>query len=274
MRTSGKRYCMANAKNKLYATFPRTARYDLQWVRQHSMGENVLFNLESLTTLVPLKPGMRVLDLGCGKAISSIFLAKEYQVQVWAVDEAIAPTENLARIQEADLGQSVFPLQGNARDLPFPEEYFDAVMVVDAYTYFGTDEKYLPYICKFIKPGGYLAIADVCFTREITTLQEVPPFLRKDFQNYWYFIHSINWWQQLWEKTGLVTIKTAEVLPAAQLIREEYIRDYADKQFKDPFVRALTADKQGLITFFRLIAQRTDRNAYLQTYKPKSAKKS
>ncbi|MDQ3290929.1 MAG: class I SAM-dependent methyltransferase [Bacteroidota bacterium] len=260
---------MAISKNKLYATFPRSARYDQQWVRQHSMGENVLFNLESLTTLVPLKPGMRLLDLGCGKAISSIFLAKEYGVRVWAVDEAIAPTENLERVQEAGVADTVFPLQGNARELPFPEEYFDAVIVVDAYTYFGTDEKYLPYICKFIKPGGYLAIADVCFTREITTLQEVPSFLRKDFQNYWYFIHSINWWRQLWEKTGLVEITTAEELPAADLIRQEYIRDYQGKQHKDPFARALAADSEGIISFFRLIARRTDKNAYLQTYKPK-----
>ncbi|QNF33870.1 methyltransferase domain-containing protein [Adhaeribacter swui] len=260
---------MSAAKKRLYATFPRSAHYDPQWVREHSMGENVLFNLESLTSELHLKPGMRVLDLGCGKAISSIFLAKEYGVQVWAVDEAISPTENLERVQEAGLADKVFPLQGNARELPFPEEYFDAVIVVDSYTYFGTDEKYLPYICKFIKPSGYLAIADVCFTREITTLQEVPGFLRKDFQNYWYFIHAITWWQQLWEKTGLVEIKTAETLPAADLIRQEYIRDFEDKKFKDPFARALADDKQGLISFFRLIARRTQKNAYLQSYKPK-----
>lgn len=261
---------MATSKKQIHTTFPRSAQYDPQWVRQHSMGENVLFNLESLTTLVPLKPGMRVLDLGCGKAISSIFLAKEYGVQVWAVDEAISPTDNLPRLQEAEVDHMVFPLLGSARDLPFPEEYFDAIMVVDAYTYFGTDEKYLPYICKFIKPGGYLAIADVCFTREINSLNEVPRFLQKDFTKYWYFIHSIEWWQHLWLKTGLVEILTAENLPAADLIREQYIRDYKDKQFKDPFVRALTVDKGKLITFFRLIARRTDHDAYLQTYKSKS----
>ena len=33
-----------------------------------------------------LEPGMRVLDLGCGKGLSSIFLAKEFGVQVWAAD--------------------------------------------------------------------------------------------------------------------------------------------------------------------------------------------
>src|SRR6478672_11077385 len=134
--------------------FPRATSYDPAWVQQHSMGENVLFNLESLTEKMQLKPGMRVLDLGCGKAVSSVFLATEFKVQVWAVDKAISATENLARIEEGNVTKSVFPLQADARALPFPEAYFDVIIVVDSYTYFGTDEKYLPYICRFLKPGG------------------------------------------------------------------------------------------------------------------------
>jgi cyclopropane fatty-acyl-phospholipid synthase-like methyltransferase len=37
-------------------------------------------------TSMDLKPSMRVLDLGCGRAMSSIFLHREFDVQVWAVD--------------------------------------------------------------------------------------------------------------------------------------------------------------------------------------------
>ena len=249
------------------AAFPKATQYDQQWVRQHSMGENVLYNLESLTSVLPLAPGMRVLDLGCGKGISSVFLAKEFQLQVWAVDEAISPTETLLRVREADCENLVFPLQLDARNLCFPEEYFDAVIVVDSYTYFGTDEKYLPYISRFIKPGGYLAIADVCFTREIDSLRQVPAFLRKDYQHFWYYIHTVGWWRKLWEKTGLMDILTAEELPAAPLIREEYIQDYQHAYHKDPFAKALKKDKDHLITFFRLVGRRTGQAAYLQSYK-------
>ena len=46
------------------SAFPKATQYDQEWVRQHSMGENVLYNLESLTEVLSLKPGMRVLDLG------------------------------------------------------------------------------------------------------------------------------------------------------------------------------------------------------------------
>jgi cyclopropane fatty-acyl-phospholipid synthase-like methyltransferase len=252
---------------RLKNLFPRAAKYDQQWVAKHSMGENVLFNLESLTAVMPLKPGMRVLDLGCGKAISSIFLANEFNVQVWAVDEAISPTENQNRIIEAGFENKVFPLQADARSLPFAEGFFDAVIVVDSYTYFGTDEKYLPYICRFLKPDGYIAIADVCFKEEIETLHQVPAFLRKDFQDYWYFVHSVEWWRKLWEKTGLVTIKAAEIMPAAPAIRQQYVNDYAGTGKKDPFAKALQKDKKEIISFFRLVGQRTSKEVYLQSYK-------
>src|SRR5690348_13668358 len=70
----------------LETAVPRASRYDLAWADAHSLGENVLLFAESLCRVLPLQPGMRVLDLGCGHALSSIFLAREFDVTVWAVD--------------------------------------------------------------------------------------------------------------------------------------------------------------------------------------------
>ncbi|MEZ5227484.1 MAG: hypothetical protein R2710_12635 [Acidimicrobiales bacterium] len=46
------------------------------------MGPNALWLTEALTEVMTIEPGMKVLDLGCGKAMSSIFLAKEFGAQV------------------------------------------------------------------------------------------------------------------------------------------------------------------------------------------------
>lgn len=248
--------------------FPRSARYDLTWVKENSMGENVLFNLESLMQVLPLKPGMRVLDLACGKAISAIFLAKEYDVEVWAVDEAVAVTENYKRICESGYENKVFPLQIDARHLPFPESFFDAVIIIDSYTYFGTDDKYLPYLAKFLKPEGRIGIVDVAFTHEIETFAQVPAFLKADYSRYWYFIHSVEWWKKMWERTGLVKITCAEMLPEeeATAIKEQYIADYRDNP-KEPFARALKEDTENLISIFRLVAMRLPKEVVLQDYK-------
>ncbi len=99
------------------ALFPRAARYHPDWVIGNGMtgAGNTLWLTEWLAGALELKPGMRVLDLGCGRAISSIFLAREYGVEVWATDLWISATENLLRICDAGLDGRVFPIHADAR---------------------------------------------------------------------------------------------------------------------------------------------------------------
>jgi cyclopropane fatty-acyl-phospholipid synthase-like methyltransferase len=92
------------------ARFPRSAKYDPEWVLKGWMGPNVLWLAEWLCEKMDLKPGMRVLDMGCGKALSSVFLAKEFGVQVWANDLWISATENWQRIKEAGLEKQIYPM--------------------------------------------------------------------------------------------------------------------------------------------------------------------
>ncbi|HXO03842.1 MAG TPA: methyltransferase domain-containing protein, partial [Stellaceae bacterium] len=74
-----------------------------------------------------LRTGMRILDLGCGKATSSIFLAREFGAEVWAADGATSPSENRKRAVALGCEASVFPLRVNAHSLPFAKEFFDVV---------------------------------------------------------------------------------------------------------------------------------------------------
>ena len=147
--------------------FPRSNKYDPEWVIENRMGLNALWLTEWLCESMQMKPGMRVLDLGCGKALSSIFLAKEFGVQVWATDLWIEATENLQRIEESGLAESVFPIQADARELPFAYGFFDAILAVDSYIYFGTDDLYLDYIQKFLKHSGQIGIVVNCFMQEL-----------------------------------------------------------------------------------------------------------
>lgn len=98
--------------------YPRSSKFDPEWVQKNEMGPNVLWLTESLTQVLELKPGMRVLHLGCGKAMSSIFLAKEFDVQVWATDLWIDASDNLLRIRDAGLEDKVFPIHAEAHALP------------------------------------------------------------------------------------------------------------------------------------------------------------
>ena len=126
--------------------FSRASRYNPEWVLAGvSGGANPLWLTEWLTESLELKPGMRILDLGCGRALSSIFLRREFGVQVWATDLWFNAAENLQRVRDAGLDDGVFPIHADARSLPFAEGFFDAIISIDSFVYYGTDEHYLNY---------------------------------------------------------------------------------------------------------------------------------
>jgi cyclopropane fatty-acyl-phospholipid synthase-like methyltransferase len=66
--------------------FPLSSKYDIKWVIENEMGPSSLWLMEYLTEKINIKKEMTILDLGCGKAMSSIFLAKEYGPQIIAAD--------------------------------------------------------------------------------------------------------------------------------------------------------------------------------------------
>ncbi len=84
--------------------FLRSSKYHPEWVLAGvSGGANPLWMTEWLAEALDLRPGMRVLDLGCGKAVSSIFLRREFGVQVWATDLWFSASENLQRFRDAGI---------------------------------------------------------------------------------------------------------------------------------------------------------------------------
>ena len=119
---------------------------------------------------------MRVLDLGCGRGASSVFLHREFGVQVWAADLWFDVAERRRRIEDAGVGDAVFPVHAEAHALPFAPEFFDAVVSIDSFPYYGTDDLYLGYLTRFVRPGGWIGIAGSGLTSEIDG--PVPEHLR------------------------------------------------------------------------------------------------
>ncbi|MCX6017117.1 MAG: methyltransferase domain-containing protein [Chloroflexi bacterium] len=190
--------------------YPRSAQYDPQWVMCNLMGPNPLWLAEALCERLELRPGMRVLDMGCGKALTSIFLAREFGVQVWANDLWISATENWGRIRAAGLESSVFPIHAEAHALPYAEGFFDAIVSVDAYHYFGTDDLYIGEITRFLRPGGAIGVVSPGLSEEFdVTPEHLQPHWEWDFVSF----HSPAWWSRHWARTGKVQVECADLLP-------------------------------------------------------------
>ena len=238
--------------------FPRSAAYDEEWVNANRMGPNVLWLAESLAGRMTLEPGMRVMDLGCGKALSSVFLAREFGVEVWATDLWIKPTENWERIREAGLEGQVHPIYAEAHQLPYAEGFFDAIVSLDAYQYFGTADLYLQYLAPFLRPGGEIGIVCPAFRREVGP-DDVPGYLADLYgEGGFHAFHTAGWWRDHFRKAAVVEVTVAEEPPESDAIWEEFIPHTRPHEQE-----ALGADETGehLLTFARVIARRNQEAA-------------
>lgn len=117
----------------------RSQKYDKRLARKCMAGPNALYLTEELTDSMHLEPGMLVLDLGCGRALSSVFLAREYGVRVYAVDKNEYASETCNMLRDQGLENEVFPIQADAAALPLPHGAFDALVCVNAYHNFGME---------------------------------------------------------------------------------------------------------------------------------------
>ncbi len=233
--------------------YPLSSKYDPDWILQNAMGSHCLWLQEALTQAMNLKPGLRVLDLGCGKAISSIFLAKEFGVQVWATDLWNSPSDNLQRIRNMDLEDKVFPIHADAQDLPFAEGFFDALISVNSLFFYVADGDFLrEKILKYVKPGGEIGIIVPGFYREYT--DGVPDALKPywlEELNKW---HTLDWWTECFTASGVVDILIADTLPDNEgntIYKKSCMMINAHEE---PF-NVIAGDN---ITFIRIIAKRKE----------------
>jgi SAM-dependent methyltransferase len=233
--------------------FPRSSRYNPEWIKSSaSGGANSLWLTEWLTESLTLNPGMRVLDLGCGRAASSIFLGREFGVQVWATDLWFSVSENLKRIRDASVEGSVFPIHADAWSLPFASDFFDAIVSIDSYYYYGTNDLYLNYLARFVKPGGQLGIVGAGLVKEIEG--PLPEHLRRWWtQDLWGF-HSPSWWRQHWERTGIMEIEVADSMTDGWQRWLDWHRAIApDNELE---INALEADRGVYLGYGRLVGRR------------------
>ena len=233
--------------------FPRSSKYNPEWIRASvSGGANPLWLSEWIAQGMNLQPGMRVLDLGCGRAMSSIFLHREFGVQVWAADLLFSVSENYQRIRDAGVENGVFPIHSDARSLPFAAEFFDVIVSIDSFVYYGTDDLYLNSLARFLKPGGQLGIAGAGLMQEIQST--VPEHLQKWWTPDLWCLHSAAWWQRHWERSGILEIEAADTLPDGWRWWEKWHQMIAPDNKVE--IEALQADGGCYLGYVRVIGRK------------------
>jgi SAM-dependent methyltransferase len=241
--------------------FPKSAAYHPDWILANGSGGNALWLTEWLTEALPLKPGMRVLDLGCGRLLSSLFLAREFGVQVYATDLWVPASENQRRIVDAEFDGRVIPIHADARSLPFAADFFDAIVCVDAYYYFGTDALYLNYLAQFVKPGGPIGVAGAGLTQELP--DPLPPHLQAWCTQDLFSLQSAAWLSRLWSRTKILDVEVADTMPDGWRVWIDWHHQIAPDNHVE--IAAIEADAGRHIGYVRVVGRRNG-NVKLEDY--------
>ena len=122
----------------------------------HSAANNAAY-------LLPLlRPGLRLLDFGCGSGDISTGLAKTIAPgELHGVDleeEQIEQARSLA--VSAGVGNSVFHV-GDVTALPFPDGFFDVSHCHDVLMYVPDTQAVLEEVKRVLKPGGLIACREM-----------------------------------------------------------------------------------------------------------------
>jgi cyclopropane fatty-acyl-phospholipid synthase-like methyltransferase len=224
-------------------------------IRKYSMGPDPIKLLQWNLTGVTIKKDSTLLDLGSGRGLTAVYLANTYDCNVYALDKWVGADEALAAISECDPLRWPVPLHGDARELPFPSNYFEAVISTDSFIYFGTDDLYVPYLAGFIKPGGRLCFTVPGFNREAESDALLPAHLRPFWADECWTWHTADWWRKHIERTGKFKVETAESMENSYHFWKEET-EKGPQEWREKDLKAIEADQGEYMGFIKVVAER------------------
>jgi hypothetical protein len=137
--------------------------------------------------------------------------------------------------------------------LPFAAEFFDAIVAIDSFIYYGTDDLYLSYLARFVKPAGQVGIAGAGLMGELDG--PIPAHLREWWtQDQPWSFHSAAWWARHWGRTGILDIEIADTLADGWRYWVDWLRLVAPDNTTE--IGALEADAGSNLGYVRVVGRR------------------
>lgn len=123
--------------------------------------------LKALSSCTDLPEAVQVLDVGCGPGAQSIVLAEALpKAHITAIDLYPFFLEELEeRAAEKGLSERIETKQMNMLKMPFEAESFDLIWAEGSAYIMGFLNAVRDWH-KLLKPGGYLAVSEICWLQE------------------------------------------------------------------------------------------------------------
>lgn len=114
-----------------------------------------------LIKLAQIEPGQDVLDVGCGFGGTLACLDEQFSPLSMTGLNIDSRQLELARDRvKAGPGNRLEFVQGDACELPFPDQSFDRVTAVECIFHFPSREKFFNHVARVLRPEGNLTLSD------------------------------------------------------------------------------------------------------------------
>lgn len=116
---------------------------------------------KKFSELLKLKPGMKLLDAGCGQGVVACYLAKHFKVNVTGITIAKHEVKTAAkRAKKSGVSDSTEFLLADYSNPPFKAEAFDLIYTTETLSHSPNVQKTLEALSKVLKPGGKMVFAE------------------------------------------------------------------------------------------------------------------
>ena len=131
------------------------------WDGAENLSEAAIRLTDVMVDRLRVDPRSHVLDVGCGVGGPALRIARNTGAAVTGVNisaEQVAAATRLAG--EAGLAELVDFRHGDAMDLPFPDDSFDAAIAIESIIHVPDRHRVLAEIARTLRPGGRLVLTD------------------------------------------------------------------------------------------------------------------
>ena len=235
--------------------YPKSSKYAQDGYMSLIMGPNPLKLTEELLEGNLIREGGTVCDLGCGRGLTSLFLAQEYGFKVIAADLWSEPEENAAFFTSQGYGPDrIRAVKADAMALPFALESFDAVVCIDSYHYFGRDKNFLnDKLLPFVRHGGYIYIAIPGMVKDCHDRlpRELLFSWNPDQLDY---MHDVHYWRGIVSAARGIDLLAVRQMESMDQVWQDWLRQ--DNPYSRQDRKAMEAGAGRYLNFIKIIIRK------------------
>ncbi|GFV46814.1 phosphoethanolamine N-methyltransferase [Trichonephila clavipes] len=229
-----------------FQSFLDKKQYSRQGVRRYEwifgktfLSTGGLSTTKKYVSRLDLKPGQKVLDVGCGIGGHSFYMAENHGVEVLGVDLSVnmmtVATEYLS--ERPHLNNKVKFIICDVTKSTYDDRSFDTIYSRDTLLHIPNKDELFQNFERWLKPGGKILFTD--YTR---SEKENSPQFEKYIDDRGYNLLTLQQYKELLERSGFVNIKaedaTEDFLNAlhAELDRlrkekEVFLQEFTEEDF-------------------------------------------